>query len=137
MFLKHLAVLASLTCLATPAVAVAATQKFKGESDQERKVTFKLKGGKVVDFVGGVNMFCSGEGIEFNAAIPPGAIKVSGGKFSHEGRDKIDSVNLEISGKIKGKKASGKLFMSDSRYDASSQSFSTCSGSAKWTAKAR
>ncbi len=122
--------------LAAPA-ALAGGTSYKGKTDQNRTITFKISGGKVRSFVGGVNMFCIGDGIEFNAAIPPKALKVTGGKFSYKGRDKIDSVNLEISGKVSGSKVKGKLRMTDSRYDAANQEFHPCSGSATFTAKAK
>ena len=123
--------------LTIPAVAPAATGgKYKGETEQERPVTFKVSKGKVKSFEGGINVFCIGSGIEFNAVIPPKAMKLKkGGKFSYEGRDKIDSTNIEIKGKVKGKKASGSISMTYSQYDASSGQFTGCSGKAKFKAK--
>jgi hypothetical protein len=128
-----LAVAVACTTLAAPAIAGA--PKYSGTSDQNRPVGFKVKKGKVVNFEGGINMFCIGEGIEFNAVIPPGAMKITDRKFSYEGRDKTDSTNIELNGKLTRKGAKGKMSMTDSRYDAYNQTFSSCSGTAKWTAE--
>jgi len=74
--------------------------------------------------------------IEFNAAIPPKAMKVrKGGKFSYKGTDSVDRSNIEITGKIVGSKASGKVSMTHANYDSSTGTFSSCSGEAKWSAK--
>ena len=134
---NRLAALAALTvALTIPAAAFAAGGSYKGSSEQERPVTFKVSKGKVKSFEGGINVFCIGDGIKFNAVILPKAMKVKkGGKFSYKGRDKIDSANIEIKGKVKGKKASGKISMTYSQYDASTRLFTGCSGEAKWKAK--
>lgn len=130
--------LAALTVFA--AVAVAAPPKkgsYKGKTEQNRSITFKVSGGKVKAFSGGVNMICGQSGLEINAVIPPKAMKLKGGRFSYKGRDKVDGNNIEISGRVNGGKASGKLRMTDSRYDAGSQSFDVCAGSAKWKTRRR
>ena len=135
---NRLAATAALTlALAIPAVAPAAIAgKYKGKTEQNRPVTFKVSKGKVKVFEAGINVFCIGDGIKFNAVIPPKAMKVKkGGKFAYKGRDKIDSANIEITGRVKGKKASGKISMTYSQYDASSGLFQGCSGKAKWSAK--
>ena len=134
---RLLATFAACSLLLAAPAALAGGTSYKGKTDQNRTVTFKVSGGKVRSFVGGVNMFCVGDGIEFNAAIPPKAMKVKGGKFSYKGRDKIDSVNLEISGKVSAAKVTGKLSMTDSRYDAANQEFHPCSGKATFSAKAK
>ncbi len=131
------AALAAIVILACVPAALAAGSSYKGKTSQNRTITFKISGGKVKSFVGGVNMFCIGDGIEFNAAIPPKAMKIKGGRFAYKGRDKIDSVNLEIAGKVKGSKVTGKLVMTDSRYDAYRQEFHPCAGTSTFTAKAR
>jgi hypothetical protein len=64
-------------------------------------------------------------------------MRIAGGRFSYEGRDKIDSTNLEISGRISGGRATGRIEMTDSRFDAADQTFDTCIGSARFTATAR
>jgi hypothetical protein len=126
----------SLALVVPTSGLAAAGGKYKGTTEQNRPVTFKVSKGKVKSFEGGINVFCIGDGIKFNAVIPPKAMKVKkGGKFSYKGRDKIDSANIEIKGKLKGKKASGKISMTYSQYDASTGYFQGCSGEAKFKAK--
>ena len=122
--------------LVVPTSGLAAGGKYKGKTEQNRPVTFKVSKGKVKSFEGGINVFCIGSGIEFNAVTPPKAMKVKkGGKFSYKGRDKVDGSNIEIKGKVKGGKASGKISMTHTRYDASTRMFQGCSGEAKFKAK--
>jgi hypothetical protein len=126
-----------LAALILVPAAVAATQKFKGKNENNRPLNFKVKGGKVVDFVGGINLFCIGEGIQFNAVIPPKAIKIKGKTFKYRGDDKEGNGSIEIAGRIKGKKATGSMSMVTTRYSASEGRVVSCSGDTKWTAKAR
>jgi hypothetical protein len=123
--LKRSAVtLVAAFALLAPGAASAA--KYSGESEQSRPVNFKVKSGKVRNFVAGVNLFCIGRGLEFNAAIPPKAMKIKAkGKFSYKGDDKEGSASIEITGKVRGGNASGKVSMVKNG----------CSGTAKWTAK--
>jgi hypothetical protein len=123
-----------MALLLVPAASASAAS-YKGKTNQNRPVTFKLSGGKVKSFTGGVNLFCVGSGIEFNAVIPPKPLKVKNGKFSYKGRDKIDSADIVIKGKISGSKASGSLSMQHTKYDSSTRLFQPCSGKAKWSAK--
>jgi hypothetical protein len=137
---NRLAATAALTlALTIPAVAPAATGgKYKGKTEQNRPVTFKVSKGKVKSFEAGINVFCIGDGIKFNAVIPPKAMKLKkGGKFSYKGRDRINSANIEIKGRVKGSKASGKISMTYSQYDASTRLFMGCSGEATFKAKRR
>jgi len=138
--MRKLIVAIALLSLLAPAGVLAAKKgpagKYKGNSEQNRPVTFKIAKGKVKNFEGGINIFCIGQGLEFNAAIPPKAMKLNGKKFSYEGPDKSDSTNIKISGTLKkGAKVKGKITMTDSRYDSYNQTFSSCSGTAKFTAK--
>ena len=122
--------------LAVPASGLSAGAGFKGKTKQNRPVTFRVAQGKVKNFTAGVNVFCIGSGIEFNAAIPPKAMKIKrGGKFSYKGRDKADSANIEIRGTLTGSKATGKVSMTHSKYDASTGLFTGCSGEARWSAR--
>jgi hypothetical protein len=123
--------------LAAAPAAAAPTLKFKGKNENNRPVNFKLKAGKVVDFVGGINLFCIGEGIQFNAVIPPKAMKVTGGKFKYKGDDKQGDGSIEIKGTITGKKAKGSYSMVTTRYSATEGRVISCSGDTKWTAKAK
>lgn len=131
-----LAVAASLgLVMAVPALG--ASSSYKGKTSQNRVVTFKLAGGKVSAFSAGLTMMCVQSGLEFNAVIPPKALKVTGGRFAYKGRDKIDSTNIEISGRVTGRSVKGKVKMTDSRYNASNQTYDSCVGSATFTATAR
>jgi hypothetical protein len=116
--------------------AVAAAAKYKGKTEQNRPVTFKKGGGKVKGFEAGINVYCVQSGTYFDAVIPPKAMKIGkDGRFHYKGRDKADGSNIEIDGKIKGKKASGKVNLSSPKYNSSSGTFDSCIGQAKWTAK--
>lgn len=135
-----LAVLLVAFALGGPVGAVAAATSsgsFKGKTSQNRTVTFTVKAGKVTRFSAGVNMLCGQSGLEFNAVIPPRALAVSRGRFSYSGRDRTDGTNITIKGTLAGARASGTIRMTDSRYDASNQSFDACVGSARWTARRR
>ena len=123
--------------VAGPAAAATSSGSFKGKTSQKRTITLTVKSGKVTKFSAGINMMCGQSGIEFNAVIPPKALALKGGKFSYSGRDVTDGTNITIKGTVKGVRASGKIKMTDSRYNASDQSFDSCVGSAKWTAKRR
>ncbi|HEX2085749.1 MAG TPA: hypothetical protein VHF89_08710 [Solirubrobacteraceae bacterium] len=135
--LPLLAAVAATATLAAAPAAAAPTLKFKGKNDQNRPLTFKLRNGKVVDFVGGVNLFCIGEGIQFNAAIPPRAMRVTNGRFRYKGNDKEGNSTIEISGRINGRRANGKLGMVSSRYSSSEGRVISCSADTKWNARAR
>ena len=126
-----------IVLLALAATAPAAGQKFSGKNENNRPLNFKLRGGKVVDFVGGINLFCIGEGIQFNAVIPPKAMKVTGGKFKYKGDDKQGDGSIEIAGKITGKRAKGSFSMVTTRYSATEGRVISCSGDTKWSAKAK
>ena len=126
-----------LAALVIAPVALAAGGKFKGKNENNRTLTFKVKGGKVVDFVGGINLFCIGEGIQFNAVIPPKAMKIRGGKFKYKGDDKEGNGSIEIRGTITGKRAKGSFSMVTTRYSATESRVISCSGDTKWTAKAK
>ena len=123
--------------LAAAPAAAAPTLKFSGKNENNRPLNFKLRSGKVVDFVGGINLFCIGEGIQFNAVIPPRAMKVSGGKFKYKGDDKEGNGSIEINGTITGKRARGRMSMVTTRYSATEGRVISCSADTKWSAKAR
>ncbi len=129
--------LTAAAALAAAPAAAAPTLKFSGKNENNRPLNFKLKGGKVVDFVGGINLFCIGEGIQFNAVIPPKAMKVTGGKFAYKGDDKEGSGSIEIKGTITGKRAKGRFSMVTTRYSATEGRVISCSGDTKWSAKAK
>ena len=126
-----------LTLAMGPAgTAVAAAPKYRGTTEQNRPVTFKRSDGKVKGFEAGINVYCVQSGTYFDAVIPPKAMKIGKkGKFHYKGRDKADGSNIEVNGKIQGKNASGKVFLSSPKYNSSSGTFDSCIGQAKWTAK--
>ena len=126
-----------LAALLLAPVAVAATKSYKGKNENNRPLTFKLRSGKVVDFVGGINLFCIGEGIQFNAVIPPKAMKVTAGRFKYKGDDKEGNGSIEITGRIRGKRANGRMSMVTTRYSATEGRVISCSADTKWSAKAR
>ena len=126
--------LALCAALAAAPAAAAPTLKFRGKNENNRPLAFKVRSGKVVDFVGGINLFCIGEGIQFNAVIPPKAIRIKGGKFKYVGDDKNED-SIAIRGRIKGRKASGRISMVTTRYSATEQRVISCSGDTKWSAK--
>ena len=138
--MRRLPLLAALVAALTLAVAPAAaapTKRFSGKNDQNRPLNFKVRSGKVVDFVGGVNLFCIGEGIQFNAAIPPRAMRIRNGRFKYEGDDKEGNATIEITGRISGRRASGKLAMVKSHYSSSEGRVISCSADTKWNARQR
>ena len=126
-----------IAALSVAPAAAAPTLRFSGKNENNRPVNFKLRSGKVVDFVGGINLFCIGEGIQFNAVIPPKAMKVTGGKFKYKGDDKEGNGSIEIKGTITGKRARGSFSMVTTRYSSSEGRVISCSGDTKWTARAR
>ena len=126
-----------IAALAAAPAAAAPTLKFSGKNENNRPLNFKLRSGKVVDFVGGINLFCIGEGIQFNAVIPPRAMKLKGKTFKYRGDDKEGNGSIDIVVRLKGKRASGTMSMVTSRYSASEGRFVSCSGDTKWTAKVR
>ena len=136
--MRRLSLLAALVAACTLAVAPAAaapTKRFSGKNDQNRPLNFKVRSGKVVDFVGGINLFCIGEGIQFNAVIPPRSMRVRGGKFKYKGDDKEGNGSIEITGRIIGRRARGTLTMVTTRYSSSEGRVISCSADTKWNAR--
>ena len=134
----HKTLLVALVCIGLLAAPAAAGLggAYKGKTEQNRPVTFKVAKGKVKGFTAGINVFCIGEGIKFNAVIPPKALKVRDKKFSYKGRDRVDSSDITINGRfVRGGKVKGKVSMISSTSDSSSGFFVSCSGEAKFTAK--
>jgi hypothetical protein len=119
--------------LAVPALAGSAGSYSGKTVEAKRPVTFKVSGGKVRAFTAGVNLYCIGEGIEFNAVIPPGPLPLKNGKFSYEGEDSTGGSEIEISGTVTNKgKASGKVQMQHTK--SGYNGFTNCLGTAKWSA---
>lgn len=132
--------------LAAPAVAAVSPGSYKGRTDQNRAVTFKIKKNKVVDFQAGVMTYCTTQGdsrFETDAIANLPAIPIKGGKFHLEKDVERDgTITIEVSGKVTGSKVTGKVTLSrpDSHYDASAGMtyFGVCAANdRKYTAKRR
>ncbi len=140
-----LAALAALL-LAAPADAKVRTGSYKGDTDQNRTVTFKVKGGKVRTFQAGVMTFCSAGGessfeTDAVANVPPIKLKRNG-RFRWTAPDDTDGViEMTVTGRITGGRAKGTLTLRrpHSRYDSSQGMvvFGQCSAERKWTARVR
>jgi hypothetical protein len=140
-----LAALAGLT-FAVPAHAAVKAGAYKGDTDQNRAVTFKVKGGKVTGFQAGVMTFCSAGGessFETDAVANVPAIKVSrSGRFTWTAPDDTDGIiEMTVTGRISGRTAKGKVVLRrpHSTYDSSAGMtvFGQCSAERTWTAKRR
>jgi hypothetical protein len=142
------AVLAAAVLAAVPAAdAAVGAGSYKGKTDQNRSVTFKVKKGKVVGFQAGVMTFCNTMGanrFETDAIANVPAMKVKGnGRFKWSGDLERDgTITMAVSGRITGSKAKGTLTLSrpDSNYDMSEGMtyFGACSANDRaWTAKLR
>ena len=145
---RRLAVAAALVAVAAPSVAAAAAVKaghYKGRTDQNRVVDFRVKKGKVVDFTAGVLTFCNTFGdnrFETDAVANVPKIKVkANGSFKWGGDIERDgTITMEVKGKITGRKAKGTVTLSrpDSHYDSREGMtyFGACAANDRpWTAK--
>lgn len=131
--LRLAAVLTILATVALVAVAGAAQPgSYKGQTEQNRKVLFKLRDGKVRAFNGGINLYCfNGIGepstFKFDAVIPPRAIPVRNGRFDYDGKDRYRQ-DIQIHGRfVSRRKAKGWIEMGAGN----------CSGKADFTATRR
>jgi hypothetical protein len=124
MIKRTLPVLVVLLALA-PAAAAAGDGAYRGRTDQNRLVTFKIRAGKVVGFQSGVMTYCTTQGnnrfeTDAIAKLPP--IPIRGNRF-HLKKDvqRDGTITIEVSGTIVGAKVKGKVTLSrpDSNYDAS------------------
>ncbi len=143
----HLSLAAAAALLfAAPADAKVRTGAYKGDTDQNRAVSFKVKGGKVRAFQAGVMTFCSAGGessfeTDAVANVPP--IKVSrSGRFRWTAPDDTDGViEMTVVGRITGGKAKGTVTLRrpHSSYDSSAgmTRFGQCSAERKWSARVR
>jgi hypothetical protein len=142
---RRLLLLASLLALAVAAVpAVAAVKRgsYKGKTDQNRPVTFKVSGGKVRSFQAGVMTWCSTSGnnrfvTDAIANVP--ALKIRSGKFRWVGKPK-GTNEVVVKGTITGGRARGTVTISrpDSNYSNGQYTFGSCvAKNRKWTAKVR
>lgn len=146
MRIRSVALLALVAVLSLAAVAGAAKPKsgsYKGKSDQNRTVRFKLSGGKIRGFEAGVMTWCTAGGeseYDTDAIANVPAFKLGkGGKFSFKRKKKGEEITIK--GTISGGKAKGtfSLWRPHSRYDSSMGMvmFGSCSAKRKFTATRR
>ena len=134
---RILLAIALLSVVAAP-VAVAATKRFAGKNEQNRPLSFKVRSGKVVDFVGVITTFCNGGGGPYyDEVIPPRAMKVTNGRFKYKGEHRDTLSSIEIAGRITGSTAKGRMSMDTHHLEQGEGRFYTCSADTKWSAKLR
>ena len=106
-----LLVVALFALVTTAFAAQAGTYKGKTVSSK-LPVGFKLSGGKVRSFQGGISMYCVFEGtFKFDAVIPPRAMRVNGNRFDYKGKDRHGS-EIEVHGRfVSSRKAKGWIQM--------------------------
>ncbi len=126
MNLRRSLAIALVVVLSLTAVATAAKPKsgsYKGKTDQNRTVRFKLSKGKIRGFQAGVMTFCTAGGessFETDAIANLPAFKLAkSGKFSYSRTKKGEKV--KVTGKISGGKAKGTVSLRrpHSTYDSS------------------
>ena len=103
--------------LAATVVAVAGAAQagsYRGQSESNRPVVFNLRDGKVRNFNGGITLYCVfSRQFRFDAAIPPRAMAVNGGRFNYKGKDRTGQNRIEIHGRfVSRRKAKGTIEMS-------------------------
>ena len=113
----------------------AGARAFSGTTSQNRPVEFTVADGEVRDFNGGVNIFCTGQGFQQLAAVPPVAMPLTDGRFDYQGLDVNQLNTIEIHGEIDGDGATGTVRMVASRFVGGMVSF--CNGDGSFTAEAR
>ena len=137
-FMPRIQLLLVTLVLAAPAEA-AVNGSYKGDTEQNRAVTFTIKKNKVVNFQAGIGAWCSTFGnqrmlTDAIANLP--AIKIKGSRFDFKWKD--DAGEGEVHGRIKGRKVTGtvSLWRGDSNYDNGQMYFGGCSADdLKFTAK--
>jgi hypothetical protein len=131
--------------ISVPATAAVKGGSYKGKTDQNRSVTFKVSGGKVRSFQAGVMTFCMAGGdssfeTDAVANVPPIKVKRNG-SFKWTAPDDTDGViEMTVTGRIIGGKAKGKVVLRrpHSSYDpGTGVQFGQCSAERPWTAKVR
>jgi hypothetical protein len=115
---RRLAVLGLIAVIAAVGLASVAfgakAGSYKGQSESNRPVVFNLRDGKVRNFNGGITMYCVfSRTFRFDAAIPPRAMAVNGGRFNYKGQDRTGQNRIEIHGRfVSRRKAKGTIEMS-------------------------
>ena len=115
---RRLAVIGLIAVVAVAALAATAfgakAGPYRGQSESNRPVVFNLRDGKVRNFNGGITLYCVfSRQFRFDAAIPPHAMRVNGGRFNYKGRDRTGQNRIEIHGRfVSRRKARGTIEMS-------------------------
>ena len=114
---RRLAVIGLVAIVAVVAlVAVAGAAQsgsYRGQTESNRPVVFNLRDGKVRNFNGGITLYCVfSRQFRFDAAIPPRAMGVNGGRFSYKGKDRTGQNTIAIHGRfVSRRKAKGTIEM--------------------------
>ena len=115
---RRLAVLGLIAVVALTALTAVAfgaqAGSYRGQSESNRPVVFNLRSGKVRNFNGGITLYCVfSRQFRFDAAIPPHAMAVNGGRFNYKGKDRTGQNRIEIHGRfVSRRKAKGTIEMS-------------------------
>jgi len=144
-FMRLLLILSAVVALlVSSASASAAAVSYKGRTDQNRAVTFKVANGQVRSFQAGVMTFClAGTDSSFEtdavANVPPIRLDRAG-RFSWTAPDDTDGIiEMTVTGRVSGGKATGQVVLRrpHSSFEDGMTVFGQCSAERRWTAKAR
>jgi hypothetical protein len=130
--------------LVASASASASPGSYKGRTDQNRAVTFKVAKGQVRSFQAGVMTFClagTDSSLETDAVanVPPIRLDRAG-RFSWTAPDRTDGViEMTVTGRVRAGKATGKVVLRrpHSSFEDGTTMFGQCSAERRWTAMAR
>jgi hypothetical protein len=135
---------AGLLLASASASAVAASGSYKGRTDQNRAVSFRVADGQVRAFQAGVLTFClagSDSSMETDAVANVPAIRLDkAGRFSWTAPDETDGIiEMTVTGRIKGGKATGSVVLRrpHTSFEDGTTQFGQCSAKRRWTATAR
>jgi hypothetical protein len=121
--------------VAAPIADAALSGRYKGKTEQNYNMSFRVKNGKVVRFRSGINLFCIGGGFQVDAVSRNKGIRIKrGGKFRAKAKYS-DGSTYVISGRVRGRRARGSVKLSGRAGYDSSGSLVFCNGTAKWSAK--
>lgn len=125
------AAIAAVCLLGVSAALAAMPGPYKGKSEQNITVTFKIRDGKVRNFSGGIRLYCFNYGepatSEYDSVIPPRALALRNGRFKYVGEDR-HGADIEIHGRfVAPRRAKGSIQMGRGN----------CSAKARFTATRR
>jgi len=117
---RRLAVVGLIALVAAAALASVAfgakAGPYKGKTvSAKMPVSFRLNGGKVRNFQGGISIYCPGNPVtgtfgtyRYDAVIPPRALAVKNSRFNYKGDDRTGVNDIEIHGRfVSARKAKG------------------------------